>query len=389
MPQGAVVTLGGVGLVQLFWEDGVVGGGGSGGSGSGGGGGSGAPGGRTRSKSSCNVAANNVVIRLNVTEEDVCMSGSVNYAKEFLNYSPELTLPHAYTADDQFSVMMQELGAADLTGSSPAEAGGSAAAMSDDPASASASEAQQQQELRDARRPTTAAATAADAEELSKQREDALAPAEPPGYAGGYNRRAVTLLRDMEERSRNGEWPSGTTTLCFWCCHQFPGAPIGLPVKAFADRDGFHTIGCFCSVPCAAAHNLESNESNDTVFERHSMLRTLSRLLGQSGDFRAAPPRTALTVFGGFMGISEFRDSCKQDAVYLQNLPPMRSLSQQIEEVEEQFVGSGFSFAAVSRSRPESRDASGGGLVLRRKKPLLDANRTLDKSMNLTIHTTA
>ena len=40
MPQGAVVTLGGVGLVQLFWEDGAGGSGGSGGSGSGGSGGS-------------------------------------------------------------------------------------------------------------------------------------------------------------------------------------------------------------------------------------------------------------------------------------------------------------------------------------------------------------
>jgi hypothetical protein len=40
MPQGAVVSLGGVGLVQLFWEDGVVGGGDGGGSGSGGSGGS-------------------------------------------------------------------------------------------------------------------------------------------------------------------------------------------------------------------------------------------------------------------------------------------------------------------------------------------------------------
>ena len=40
MPQGAVVTLGGVGLVQLFWEDGDGGSGGSGGSGSGGSGGS-------------------------------------------------------------------------------------------------------------------------------------------------------------------------------------------------------------------------------------------------------------------------------------------------------------------------------------------------------------
>ena len=37
MPQGAVVTLGGVGLVQLFWEDGI---GGNGDGGSGGGGGS-------------------------------------------------------------------------------------------------------------------------------------------------------------------------------------------------------------------------------------------------------------------------------------------------------------------------------------------------------------
>nr|WRJ70033.1 hypothetical protein TetV2_00588 [Oceanusvirus sp.] len=300
-----------------------------------------------------NVASSSVVMHLNVPQADTSVSTedtSYNYEREFLNYTPDVTLPWAYTEEDSFSVTPQEL----LSKAIAEEGKGSR-----DDGDGKGCSVVREPPLK------------ADPEEPSIQIEET--------DESSYVKKVSSVLRDFERKSSNGEWPMSTSVACYWCTHQFDTPPIGLPVKYFRSEDGFYVTGCFCSVSCAAASNLESRESNDTVNERYSMLCALSRILYGTDDVRVAPSWKALQRFGGYMPIEEFRDFPK-DRVLLCDVPPMRSLTVQLEEVNEGDVGSGYNYVPLDPVRVER-----GELSLRRKKPLHDYKSTLDHKMNVTI----
>lgn len=46
-------------------------------------------------------------------------------------------------------------------------------------------------------------------------------------------------------------WPKRTNLDCWWCCHPFNTAPIGLPVDYKNNK--FFVHGCFCSIHCMYA----------------------------------------------------------------------------------------------------------------------------------------
>ncbi len=174
-----------------------------------------------------------------------------------------------------------------------------------------------------------------------------------------------------------------------------PASPPGrAPASSLPDpdrgEDGFFSVGNFCSVSCAAAYNFDSRESTDTVCERHAMLSCLySMLLGGSarGDaappadatVRTAPPRTVLKMFGGHMSIEEFRAQSQggssASSVFLENVPPLRCLSMQVEEVDEEDVGNRFTFVPIDQDRVERGMKE---LTLRRGKSLLGGKGSLD-----------
>lgn len=123
-----------------------------------------------------------------------------------------------------------------------------------------------------------------------------------------YAQRVTSLLVDFSEKSKAGEWPISTSTLCHWCCHSFVDPPVGIPIRY--DGEHFLVKGCFCSLACAAAYNIESGEGTATVVNRHSLLCSLAyQLIGQD-DVKSAPPRLSLACFGGHMEIDEFRAFC-------------------------------------------------------------------------------
>jgi hypothetical protein len=248
-----------------------------------------------------------------------------------------------------------------------------------------------------------------------------------------YTKKVVTVLRDTEQRNKAGRWPLGTSVACYWCCHAFSGPPLGLPVRCFPaavrksrvfekedeaqeaaaaasaasaasagddiipDPDmggeGFYCVGNFCSISCAAAFNFESRESTDTVCERHALLSCLFRMLqkgrgaaandaaggcleDESLVVRAAPPRTALQMFGGHLSIDEFRQaSLGPSSVYLENPVPLRVLTAQLEEVDSSDVGGRFTFVPIDQDRV---DRGMKELTLRREKSLLGGKGSLD-----------
>lgn len=196
-----------------------------------------------------------------------------------------------------------------------------------------------------------------------------------------YAKKVACLLKDFSEKNKVGEWPLSTSTLCHWCCHQFTTAPIGVPVRY--DGQHFHVTGCFCSFACAAANNQNSGENNTTLLKRHSLLCTLASRLGCNENIRVAPPRLALACFGGYLSIEEFRAFSEGDRIMVVNLPPMRATAQQIEEVNEGDVGSGYNFIPIDHVRNERGLST--DLALKRAKPLLNLKNTLHNTMNVQI----
>jgi hypothetical protein len=194
--------------------------------------------------------------------------------------------------------------------------------------------------------------------------------------------KVVELLKDFEMKSKASEWPSTTNIACYWCCHKFNTVPFGIPVKFYHGK--FHVYGCFCSLECAAAYNFNFAESLDEVWERYNLINLLSRKLGHTNKVKTAPNRLALKMFGGHMDIEEFREFSETSKVLSVNFPPMTTLTQQIEELNECDVNSEYRYIPIDHERINKYKEK---LTLRRTKPVTDFKHTLDHMMNLKIQT--
>eukprot|EP00899_Mesostigma_viride_P001753 jgi/Mesvir1/11579/Mv04341-RA.1 len=111
--------------------------------------------------------------------------------------------------------------------------------------------------------------------------------------------------------TRTGTWPNKTDVACWWCCHNFDTVPCPLPVSYNAKRK-FVVKGCFCSFNCAKAYNSREGGSNKDVINHllFSMTQKLWYAMRKGVPFPgvvAAPPRTCLKMFGGYMDIDTFR----------------------------------------------------------------------------------
>ena len=101
------------------------------------------------------------------------------------------------------------------------------------------------------------------------------------------------------------KWKESTKICCWWCVHQFENPPFGLPIKY--ENNKYEIQGCFCSLNCAKAYNLKEN--NYRTSEINSLIEDFRReLFGvNSSPVQIAPPRQALSIFGGYLSIDEFR----------------------------------------------------------------------------------
>ena len=189
--------------------------------------------------------------------------------------------------------------------------------------------------------------------------------------------KVVNLLKDFEEKNKNNEWPTTTNIYCYWCCHKFDNPPFGIPVK-YVDKL-FHVYGCFCSLECASAYNFDSKEHYDEIWERYNLINLLAKLVGYDETVKLAPTRLALIVFGGYLSIEAFREYCKSGKKININFPPMMTLTQQLEEINE-IQAKDFRYVPVDNDRISKYKEK---ISLRRNKPINALENTLDHTMNL------
>jgi hypothetical protein len=199
--------------------------------------------------------------------------------------------------------------------------------------------------------------------------------------SNGDELRVVELLKDFEMKSKAEEWPQNTSISCYWCCNQFTTVPFGIPVKY--NHSKFHVYGCFCSLECAAAYNFDSSESPDEIWERYNLINLLSRKLEYKPRIKPAPHRLALKMFGGHLDIDAFRNNCNTSKILSVNFPPMMTMTQQIEEVNECDINSEYRYIPIDHDRINRYKEK---LTLKRTKPLTDYKHTLDHMMNLKIN---
>lgn len=185
--------------------------------------------------------------------------------------------------------------------------------------------------------------------------------------------KVVHLLKDFEQKSKNNEWPSTTQISCYWCCHQFDNPPFGIPIK-FIDTK-YYVFGCFCSLECAAAYNFSSKESVDEIWEQYNLINQLSQEIGHKNKIKPAPHRLALTMFGGHMKIDEFRQFCYTSKILNINFPPMMTITQQIEEVNESDINTEYKYVPIDVERINRYKEK---IKLKRSRPLTDNENTLD-----------
>lgn len=192
------------------------------------------------------------------------------------------------------------------------------------------------------------------------------------------NSKIVNVLNEFAEKNKNNEWPINTSIYCYWCVHRFDNAPVGIPINY--KHDTFEVFGCFCSLECAAAYNFCENNSQDEMWERYQLLNMMSRQMKLGNVIKPAPPRLALKIFGGNMDIDIFRNTSKGNKLMNVNFPPMTSVTQQLEEINDFEINNDFKYIPLDDDRVSKYKEK---VFFKRTKPLIDKNKSLESTMNL------
>jgi hypothetical protein len=192
------------------------------------------------------------------------------------------------------------------------------------------------------------------------------------------NLKVVQLLKDFEEKNKQNEWPISTSICCYWCCHSFKNTPFGIPVKYINGK--FFVYGCFCSLECAAAYNNGNKNNMDEMLERYALINLFSRKINYKTVVKPAPQKLNLTMFGGQQTIEEFRKFTSSNKLTNINFPPMMTIVQQLEEINESEINSDYKYIPLDNDRIKKYTDE---LRLKRSKPVNNYKNTLDHAMNL------
>ena len=186
---------------------------------------------------------------------------------------------------------------------------------------------------------------------------------------------------------RTGQpWPRSSALLCWHCCHDFETPPIPLPLGYDSHRDVFTVTGTFCSFSCVKTYNAERNtylkDTNATTITLFA-----KRWTGKLAHTRSAPPRLALSAFGGWMSIEEFRDASAA-APPLRLLPPKMLPLEYI--LEQQVAGRLAARTPNTHNLGTSVDFKDAAtknetLKLKRNKPLQKERNTLERTMGINV----
>ena len=191
-----------------------------------------------------------------------------------------------------------------------------------------------------------------------------------------------TLLVPYQQTEELRKIPDRVDAACFWCCHTFDTKPVVLPIRDQGEY--LQVYGNFCCPECAMAHLFDSRQDS---FARWEQLSLLNRLYSEAvgGPIKPAPPRQILKLFGGPMGIDEYRGMIRSRKLRVDiHLPPMVSLLATMDTKPIDFYDVGLT-RNVMETVKERLVKAEEVLKLKRTKPLKAWESTLDACINLRI----
>lgn len=187
------------------------------------------------------------------------------------------------------------------------------------------------------------------------------------------------IMYEFVNSNSANTWPESTNTCCWWCCHPFEGMPCALP--EVYRRDKFYVCGVYCSFNCAASYNFSKNDGDD-MWMRYSLLNLMYKKMYGTKFVKIglAPPREVLKMFGGYMCIEEFREtSLRMDKTFQVIKPPMVAI---IPKIEENILNRGI---RTGHTNEHILNKTQNSLKLKRTKPVMNPNSTLQSFMNIKI----
>jgi hypothetical protein len=130
--------------------------------------------------------------------------------------------------------------------------------------------------------------------------------------------------KHKEKNDDSSENKQPIKNLCWWCCHEFSNKSIGLPISK-KNEGIYECVGSFCSPECTCAYIMDSGSRYGERWKEYELLH---EMINVNEKINPAPRRELLTVFGGNLGINEFRGNTNWKIVY----PPMVSLKMQMDD---------------------------------------------------------
>ena len=189
------------------------------------------------------------------------------------------------------------------------------------------------------------------------------------------------ILYEFINSNNEKVWPEKTNIHCWWCCHQFNNTPCSLPYHY--KREKFYVKGVYCSFNCATSHNFSFND--DDMHERYSLLNLMYKKLYNRNfvKINLSPPRESLKIFGGYLSIEEFREnSLENNKLFNLVCPPLISIIPKIEEtVNYNKLNNNMNINVNENILSKTQSI----LKLKRAKPVINPNNTLQSFMDLKI----
>ncbi len=127
---------------------------------------------------------------------------------------------------------------------------------------------------------------------------------------------------------KDPQWPQEARGHCFWDGEPFQGVPILCPTGG--QNRGRITLDRtkeFCTFSCARAYLMDSKKMNMI----DSLVLLAKKYFGIQQRINRAPPREALTKYGGYMDIDTFRAKSATHECIL-STPPMLFIPSKVEE---------------------------------------------------------
>lgn len=189
------------------------------------------------------------------------------------------------------------------------------------------------------------------------------------------------LLVEYSNTKVTKELPYSVSAACFWTCEPFEGRPCVIPMSII---DGvWHVYGNYCNPQTAMAALLAEPLDTHVRWERIALLNMLYGPSFSQGRIYPAPDRAALQRFGGPMSIEEYRDLCDRGRLRVDiHMPPLISILASMDtkpiDFYESTIGNGDSGVGGGHGAD-----GGGGLKLKRSKPLREKEHTLDTLLGL------